>query len=304
MSIVRSLVRSVYSALPFKRTAFMALRAIHVPSERVFRHLHFHGAFRVRIDAAHSFLMMHHGYQIENEIFWRGLEGGWERTSFALWMRLATRARTIIDVGANTGIYALMARCLNPDAIVYALEPVDRVYRRLVENVRLNRYDIRCFPQAASHRDGSAVIYDPGTEHVLSVTLDCNRAGPDVPVTPVEVRTIRLATLLDQEQAPALDLVKIDVESHEPEVLDGLGSYLARDRPTMLIEVLDDTAGQRIEERVEKFGYWFFDINEGGSVRRVKHIGKSSTFNYLLCSEETAEWLGLAQAASGQVSHG
>ena len=37
-----------------------------------------------------------------------------------------------------------------------------------------------------------------------------------------------------------IDLLKIDVETHEPEVLEGYTKYIHLHKPTMLIEILND----------------------------------------------------------------
>ena len=39
--------------------------------------------------------------------------------------------------------------------------------------------------------------------------------------------------------------MKIDVETHEPAVLKGMGEYLRSFRPTMLIELLNDEVAQQ-----------------------------------------------------------
>jgi hypothetical protein len=81
-----------------------------------------------------EYTMMHHGHQLENDLFWAGYGNNWERTSLRLWGWLARDAKCIFDVGANTGTYALAARAVNAEAEVEAFEPVDRVYTKLQIN--------------------------------------------------------------------------------------------------------------------------------------------------------------------------
>ncbi len=61
----------------------------------------------------------------------------------------------------------------------------------------------------------------------------------------------------------------------------------------MIVEVIFQEAGKRVEELVAPYGYLYFDIDEKKGPRRMPHIERSSGSNYLLCSEQTARGLGL-----------
>jgi tRNA1(Val) A37 N6-methylase TrmN6 len=41
----------------------------------------------------------------------------------ALWIKLCRQSETILDVGANTGVYALVAGAVNKKAKIFAFEP-------------------------------------------------------------------------------------------------------------------------------------------------------------------------------------
>jgi FkbM family methyltransferase len=291
---IKNRAKNIYRLIPFKRSLFSVCRDLLHPGERIYKHLHFEGEFSVSVDSGHRFQIHHFGFEVENSLFWAGLEGGWERTSIGLWKRLVSNSQVVFDVGANTGVYSLIAKCLNPDAKVIALEPISRVFSRLEGNVQLNGYDIECLELAASNFDGSATVYDTPTEHVYSVTVNKNLNAPETPVIPTEIRTARLDAIIADRGVKQLDLIKIDVETHEPEVLEGLGDHLVRFRPSMLIEVLNDEIGRRIEEIIKGIGYLYFNIDErNNKVTRMKSITKSDYYNYLLCSEDVARELGI-----------
>src|SRR2546430_6630038 len=107
--------KSIYSALPLKRQIFEMLRPMGLPL-RLYRHLHFKGLIEVRVKGSDAFKIMHYGYAEENELFWGGLEGCWENVSLDIWRRLAASARVICDVGANHGVYSLVAKAVNRDS--------------------------------------------------------------------------------------------------------------------------------------------------------------------------------------------
>jgi hypothetical protein len=113
-------------------------------------------------------------------------------------------------------------------------------------------------------------------------------------VIPVQISTVRLDSFLVSAHVPKVDLVKIDVETHEAEVLEGLGEYLDRYRPAMLIEVLNDEVGSNVERLVKGKGYLYFNIDDKkGTLRQVGKIAKSDFYNYLLCNEDIARYLRL-----------
>jgi FkbM family methyltransferase len=290
---MKKVLKFLYRALPFKKQLYLTLKKVWTPRENIYKHLHFKGVFKVKVDDCTWFELNHYGYQIENEIFWNGLTGGWEKISMAIWIALCKKSMVIIDIGANTGIYSLVAKATHPAAEVYAFEPVKRVYSKLVDNNRLNGYDVACHELAVSNVDGQALIYDTTDDHILSVTLNKNLHHPETTVIPTLVRTVRLSSLIEKNEMKKIDLIKIDVETHEPEVLEGLGPYLSRDKPAILIEVLNDDIGKQIEKIVQGNNYLYFNIDEQGGTRRTESILKSDHYNYLLCQRDTAHSLGL-----------
>ena len=71
---------------------------------------------------------------IENEIFWNGIDNGWEKVSLKIWQTLAKNSNVILDIGANSGIYSIVANCINPQANIHAFEPVERTSQLLLKN--------------------------------------------------------------------------------------------------------------------------------------------------------------------------
>jgi FkbM family methyltransferase len=262
------------------------------PRKSVYQHLHFEGPISIKVEPGKSFTMMHYGFEVENDLFWAGLFGGWEKASLRLWHELSKDSETILDVGANTGVYALLARTTNPQANVFAFEPVERVYAKLVTNVELNGYDITCVDKAASNADGTAVIYDTPSAHTYSVTVNTNRMNaPDA--FPVEIETTTLDTFVKEYGLSSVDLMKIDVETHEAEVLEGFSDHLKLFRPTLLVEILNDEVARRIAEAVGGVHYLYFNIDEERGIRQSAQLSASDSRNFLICTRETALKQGL-----------
>ena len=291
--MIKSTLRRIYRTIPFKPALFTALRAVWSPGESVYRHLHFHGPFRTWVDGK-PLALMHYGYQIENKIFWKGIRAGWEPISLGIWIECCKRSSVIIDVGANTGIYALVARAINPDAYVAAFEPIDRVFSKLQENVGLNRFSIHCDKAALSNVTGSATVYDTDEEHVYSVTVNKNLNLEGTAVHAVKIPTVRFDDYWKAHgSGRRVDLLKIDVETHEVEVLEGMGALLSAHRPAMLIEILNEEVAQGVERLLKPLGYVYFNIDEINPPVRVASLGKSAHYNFFVCQEPLARELGM-----------
>lgn len=294
-SPARSAARSLYAALPFKQPLFQLVRRLAPPlPERLYRHLHFKGVITVDISPTERFRIRHHGYMIENELFWRGLSG-WEKISMELWIRLCRRSRVILDIGANTGVYALAAKTVNPGAEVIAVEPVARIFDKLVGNIRLNGGAVKAEHAAATNHTGTVVLYDqPQSEHVLSVSLnpEWNKESPAL--RPVEVPAFTVADLLAKHGNTTVDLLKIDVETHEAEVLRGFREILLRDKPAMLIELLNGQVAADVGTLLEGLGYEYYNIDDvSWPPARAKVLAQSGHFNFLVCQPATARAIGL-----------
>src|SRR5215210_2863413 len=106
---------------PVRRALAHLLRPFGPPA-RVKSFLAFDGVFTLRLEGR-PVRFEYANRWIERELFWHGWKG-YEPVSLALWQRCAKRARTIVDIGANSGLFAIVAKSLNRKATVLAFEPL------------------------------------------------------------------------------------------------------------------------------------------------------------------------------------
>ena len=239
--------------------------------------------------------MRHHGYVIENELFWRGMQG-WEKISLELWVRLCRRSSVIFDIGANTGVYSLIANAVNKKATIIAVEPVARVFAKLEDNLQLNNAQVKTLMVAVSDHEGMATLYEETQkEHVLSTSLDPNYLRNIDGIQRVQVPVRTVAAIAQEMRIERVDLLKIDVEAHEPAVLEGFKDILIRDRPTLLIEVLTEEVAERLERILAGLGYLYYNIDEiSWPPQRVEVLHRSAHYNFLICQPEVARDIGIA----------
>ncbi len=296
--MLKPIIKKAWHHLPLKLPMLRIVRALTTLPHWLYQHLHFHGDFDVDVAPGARFRIRSYACGLENDLFWAGYGGNVEKVSFAIWRELCREAKTMLDVGANTGVYALAAAALRPDAQVIAFEPVSRVCDRLRVNVALNSSNIVVENVAVSDRSGVATLYDTDTEHVYSASLEYEMLG-EAYTRSYEVPTVTLDEYCATNGIRRVDLIKIDVERHEPAVVRGAKRVLEKNRPSILVEVLTPELGSELMEAIAGLGYAAYELHDRaaeGGVECAARLGGADR-NYLICQPETARRLGLPEAA-------
>jgi FkbM family methyltransferase len=164
------------------------------------------------------------------------LDGTWEPAVTEAFRALVRPGMNVALVGADVGYYVLLAASLNRTGKVFAIEPFPTHFAILERNVRDNGLNnVALFNIAAGARDQTADLVNPGTESRLDLASNGTTAvGERVTVA---VRPLDAVLIPALPPGVRLDFVQIDVEGAEWDVLRGMEQLLARDRPTLLIEV-------------------------------------------------------------------
>jgi FkbM family methyltransferase len=165
---------------------------------------------------------------------------------------------TFIDIGANTGVFSLVAAADQRCERAVAFEPNPNVYRNLEENIRLNHAAVTAYPLGISSGEpGTRVLHVP-PQHSGAATLRTLNLPPVH--NPVSIEVVN-RHFLDEL---AIDvhsnvICKIDVEGHEPEVLDELfASQLGPLTSSIIIECDDRFTEEGIggiERRLQAQGF-------------------------------------------------
>jgi len=282
----------VYSVLPLKKYICLFLRALPFSNEKYYRDLRFKGNFKVRVDGK-KFRLHHCQATIENKLFWKGIDG-WEKVSLHTWIKLCRESSVILDIGANTGIYSIVAATIKPQSKIFSFEPSKKTFEDLRANIRLNHFsNVYALNYAISNHSGEAVFYDFDAEHQYSASLNKDMFGAEVRRKELTVQIKSLDDFIEENSLTKIDLIKLDVEMHEPEVLEGFRKYLSHFRPTILIEVLNDDMAKRLSILLDGLNYFYFDISEESVPEQIFKLQKSSGFNLLICEKQICDKLGL-----------
>lgn len=139
----------------------------------------------------------------------------WFRDCYHL--RSLSGVTTIIDVGANIGMFSLYAGTAFPGARLIALEPSLRAYAFLCRNVERNGRNVKTLNCAAGANSGEADLYWRGSE-VLNTLFSRDPLGGE-PVAYARTPVVSLDDLFRTENIETCDLLKLDCEGAEYDVV-------------------------------------------------------------------------------------
>lgn len=176
------------------------------------------------------------------------------------------------DIGANIGNHALPVAPLCRH--MYLFEPISKVADVLRGNLKCNRIEnFTLLRMALSDSPRRAPIYiRRGNIGASSINRDeMAKKGDDLS----QNELIHIDTgdkVLGEQNLERLDLVKIDVESHEAEVVLGMSCVIERFRPVIILEWNHPLTAERFEqlglfERIFK-GYFALSISDN---HRAEH---------------------------------
>lgn len=204
----------------------------------------------------------------------------WEATSLRLFSELATRARGVLDVGAFTGIYTLVAAA-DSRARIIAFEPNPEILSNLRGNVEKNDLGrrVRIVAAAVSDSTGTARLSVPTKDPTCAALVEDGRPGVEVP----------MVTLDDTVGDFPVDLVKLDVEGAEEAALRGAQRLLEEHQPDLIIELLTAHAFQVVSDLLRPRGYTEVrHLGSAGPVPVDRHVQEDKHYNFHFVSPRRA----------------
>lgn len=242
-------------------------------------------------------MLLREDSMMERFLISKGLYGKWEKESLKIWAHLAKRSHTIVDIGANTGVYSLLAKNNNPTAVVVAIEPIDVNYNVLEGNIAENGFDIITEKVALSDTAGTAAMFmlKDRLNYMTSVNENRYTNHPEIQgeaeVVEIQVPLKPFFYVFEKHKLNQIDLVKIDVEGHEITVLNGMMEAIREYRPVILIEVIGDEPARQLDAIFRGLDYRFVSIDEVGISKVVDHLWDNNHHNFLICHERTIQYL-------------
>ena len=195
-----------------------------------------------------------------------------ERDELKFFSQKCRRGMTVLDVGANVGLYTALAMHLTGrEGTVVAIEPHAESRRFLALTIQANaatRTPVHVFDCAASDREGTAELF-VNPHNKADNRLYRSEATPYGQSAPVRLRPID--AILDELGIHAIDILKIDVQGSDFSAITGAAKAI-RNSPGMTLlsefwpEGLRQAAGcapERYLELLRDLGLALFEFRRG-----------------------------------------
>ena len=150
--------------------------------------------------------------------------------------KVVNRGDTVLDIGANFGVFTkLFSELVGPQGSVIAFEPIPQTFRTLAAGVkRYHKSNVRVLNKALSDTVGTVLMFVPQYADIPGDNL----YEASIVSNSQSRNTLAIDSVtIDSLQLPRVDFVKIDVEGHELQVLQGGRRTLEQHHPTLMVEV-------------------------------------------------------------------
>lgn len=142
---------------------------------------------------------------------------------------LLKQGAALVDIGANVGLFSCYAH--SKGYAVIAVEPQPRNVQLLLRNLSINKFDVEVLPLALADKVGVLPLYGGGQGASLSRGWGGMTATYSTLVPVSTLDSVLAGRFADQPL-----LVKLDVEGHEKQVLEGAAQTLQRPNVSWLVE--------------------------------------------------------------------
>lgn len=211
-------------------------------------------------------------------------EGDWFEREMELWRKLIRPGMTVIDVGANSGVYTFSAaKRVGKTGKVIAIEPFQGCVSCLNQTCHVNEFDwVTVCAAAASDRPGKSFLTLHAASELNEISTIVDGASESVQEQNVqEVDCITLDSLLERGHLERVDFLKIDAEGHEVQVLHGAEKLLKKFHPVILYENIAGQSGSNLAmaSALEEVGYrlltyqpWVQQLIPVGSIEDLQGV--------------------------------
>ena len=166
-----------------------------------------------------------------------------------------------LDIGANFGLYSLQFANLYPNLKIVAWEPDKRNYAQFQSNILLNRLHnkITCHNQGASNKKNVVKFLQNNGNNTGQSRIENTKPSStkDNKFSEAEINVDTVDNIFKKKGYKIL--IKIDVEGHEKEVIEGMITLLDQNDCFIQVELLE---GDTVSELFLSLGY--SQINQVG----------------------------------------
>jgi FkbM family methyltransferase len=185
-------------------------------------------------------------------------QGDWFEKEMELWRNQLQAGMTVIDVGANVGVYTFSAaKKVENTGKVIAIEPFNICVQCLKETCKINDFSwVKLYEAAASDHEGVGKLALHNANELNEVITDESITADKL----VSINLLTLDSLIETENLTQVDWLKIDAEGHEMQVLQGAGRILQKFKPKIIYENVAGSKGSNlpVAEYLQEKGYQLY----------------------------------------------
>jgi FkbM family methyltransferase len=156
--------------------------------------------------------------------------------------KIRTPICTVLDIGANVGMFCLAARNAFPEAVIHAYEPNPNL-RPFLEHQAESTGSVAFF-EAVQLRSGAVSLQFTSESVATTTTMD---AAGEIPATSFRTALDRLAD--------TVDFVKLDCEGAEWEILEDTEAWQRVRRVAMEYHCFGEHTHDTARDRLQSLGF-------------------------------------------------
>lgn len=146
---------------------------------------------------------------------------------------LLDQNKLFIDVGSNKGVFIYAALKKISASHIFGFEPNPILYKKINSVFK----GVNLFENAVSNKSGEAILTVPFTNQQPDDSLaSLNQTKAAVNAFTFKVRLISLDEFF-RDKKTQIGLIKVDVEGHELDVIDGAAEVILKHQPYLIIEI-------------------------------------------------------------------
>ena len=205
--------------------------------------------------------------------------------------RYSDISKTAIDVGVYRGVYTYKLSSLFNKVICF--EPNPLIYTYLKKNLTKILKNIEIHNYALSDKTGSAILKIPNRRNSIfsknyeelyrlgAATIHDKNIVENYDSFRVETKKLDELVQLND-----IGFIKIDVEGHETEVINGSIELIKKNKPTLLVEIEEKHTKKPIEKTInfiKELGYECFQV-ENDKIKKFNlrhHSLKNNNFLFI-----------------------
>ena len=183
------------------------------------------------------------------------------------------RKKSFIDIGANIGYHSLYASPQYKEVISF--EPVKKTFKQFRESIKINKFkNIKAYNLACSNNVRTTHIQcEEGTHNASTIKENKTK-------NTTKIRTTSLDEFL-KKHYKKIGLIKIDVEGHEWQVIEGMKKIIETATPPIIIEFIPKFLDkQKGNQRINLLRYLnkHYKLTHIEKRKRIKNVERYANY--------------------------